>query len=172
MAKKKKGTFKKFFQKAKEAVKKVAQAPAKAATFAATIPFRSAMISILKGRGITPEEKQTDLVKQFFQNVVRKESYEAGEEFFVDDVVEVVKAVVGFFKGRKERLEAKAASGEKLTEAEQNMIDNVNAIEAAAKEEIKEGIKLEAGKKVVNTFSNPVVLIAIAAGAYFLIKRK
>jgi len=178
MAKKKKtkaerkAKRKEFFNKAKAAVKKVASAPAKAAVFAATIPFKPVMVSMLKKRGITPEKKQSELVKQFFNNVIQKDSLESGQENLVEDVVEIVKAVVGFFKGKKDRLKAKEEAGEELTEGEKNLVDNVDAIEQAAKEEIKEGIKTEAGKKVVSTFSNPIVLIGIAAAAYFVIKRK
>ena len=174
MAKKKntKGKIKGFFKKAKAAVKKVASAPAKAAVFAATIPFKPMMVSMLKQRGITPEKKQSDLVRQFFNNVIQKNSLESGEENLVDDIVEIVKSVVSFFKNKKDRLKAKQEAGEELTEGEKNLVDNVDAIEQAAKEEIKEGIKTEVAKKAVTTFSNPIVLIGIAAAAYFAIKRK
>lgn len=175
MAKKKKGLGR-FFDKAKEAVGNVLKAPAQAAQFVATIPFRPMMVSILKQRGISPKDKQSELVEQFFKNVIKKQSLEQGEEYLVEDIVSIVKAVVSFFKDKKDRLEAKVAAGEALTEGEQNTLDHTRAIEKVAKEtisqEIKTNVEQKVGKKVVSTFSNPVVLIGIAAAAYFVIKKK
>ena len=171
MAKKKKGLGR-FFDKAKEAIGNVLNAPAQAAQFVATLPFRPMMISILKKRGIAPKDKQSELVDQFFKNVIKKQSLESGEEYLVEDIVSIVKAVVTFFKDKKDRLEAKEASGETLTEGEQNTLDHTRAIEKAASAAIKEEVKTGAARKVVTTFSNPVVLIGIAAAAYFVIKKK
>jgi len=171
MAKKKKG-FGRFLDKAKEAIGDVLKAPAQAAQFVATIPFRPMMISILKKRGIAPKDKQSELVEQFFKNVIKKQSLEQGEEYLTEDIVSIVKAIISFFKDKKDRLEAKEASGEKLTEGEQNTLDHTRAIEQAATTAIKEEVKSSVGKKVVSTFSNPIVLIGIAAAAYFVIKKK
>ena len=168
MAKKKKG----FFKKAAEAIRQVAQAPAQAAQFVATIPFRPMMISILKKRGITPKDKQSELVEQFFKNVIKKQSLESGEEYLVEDIVSIVKAVVSFFKDKKDRLEAKQAAGEPLTEGEQNTLDHTRAIEQAAstaiRQEVTERVQQKAGKIALN----PIVLIGVAAIAFVALKKK
>ena len=164
-----------FFAKAKKAVAKAATAPAKAAIFAATIPFRPMMVSILKKRGAEPKKKQSELVEQFYKNVVKKESFESEyleQENLVEDIAEIVKAVVSFFKGRKERLKEKEAAGEELTEGEKNFVDNVEGIEKAATDAIKEDVKENVGKKVVETATNPLFLIAVAFGLYYLFKGK
>lgn len=168
MAKKKKG----FFKKAAEAIKKVAQAPAKAAQFVATIPFRPMMISILKKRGITPKDKQSELVEQFFKNVIKKQSLESGEEFLVEDIVSIVKAVVSFFKDKKDRLEAKEAAGEELTEGEKNTLEHTRAIEQAAGQAIKQEVVTSVQQKVGKFALNPIVLVGIAAVAVVALRNK
>lgn len=214
MAKKKKGLAR-FFDKAKEAVGKVLKAPAQAAQFVATIPFRPMMISILKKRGITPNDKQSELVQQFFKNIIAKQSFESGkeyffveefdsrpkmisilkkrgitpkkkhselvqqfkeefessEEYFVADIVSIVKAVITFFKDKKDRLEAKEAAGEKLTQGEQNTLDHTRAIEQAAgtaiRQEVTERVQQKAGKIALN----PIVLIGVAAVAFVALRK-
>lgn len=171
MAKKKKGLGR-FFDKAKEAIGNVLNAPAQAAQFVATLPFRPMMISILKKRGISPKDKQSELVDQFFKNVIKKQSLEAGEEYLVEDIVSIVKAVVTFFKDKKDRLEAKQASGETLSEGEQNTLDHTRAIEKAASTAIKEEVTQRVQQKAGKIATSPIVLIGVAAAAYFLIKKK
>ena len=157
-------------EKVKKALKKVAQAPAKAAEFAATIPFRPAMIAILKKRGITPKKKQSELTKQFFQLVIQNKSFE--EENFVDAIADVVKAVVNFFRNRKETIRQKEAAGEQISEGEKNTAELVEEVERQAADVIRTGVEENVGQKVVKFITSPIGIGVIGVGLYFAFKPK
>jgi len=176
---------KKFFSKAKEAVKKIATAPAKAAAFVILLPFQPMMRSMLEKRGFKPKKKLKDLVEQFYNDVVKKDNFEEGfEEAFeegfeaeylenadaglvVGTITDIVTAVKNWIQRRKEKLKEKEAAGETLSEGEKNFVDNTEAIEGAAKEAIREGIKENVSQKAGDFITSPVGLILIAAVAYF-----
>jgi hypothetical protein len=169
---------KKFFAKAKKAIVKVATAPAKAAAFAVLIPFTPMMKSILKKRGFKPEKKIKDLANQFFDKVVKKESFEsqyfeseyaenADAGLVVGTIGDIVTAIKNWIQRRKEKLKEKEAAGEKLTEGEKNFVDNTEAIQTAAEEAIKTEVKEEVQQKAGQFITSPVGLILIAGVVYF-----
>jgi truncated hemoglobin YjbI len=168
---------KKFFSKAKEAVKKIATAPAKAAAYVILLPFQPMMRSMLEKRGFKPKKKLKDLVEQFYNDVVKKENLEEGFEseylenadagLVVGTITDIVTAVKNWIGRRKEKLKEKEAAGEVLTEGEKNFVDNTEAIEGAAKEAIREGIKENVSQKAGDFITSPVGLILVAAVAYF-----
>jgi hypothetical protein len=186
---------KKFFAKAKEAVKKVAAAPAKAAVFAVLIPFQPMMKSVLKKRGFTPEKKLSKLANQFFEKVVKKENFESQYLYFeaeyaeaggagagdaakgldagliVGTIGDIVNAIKNWIQRRKEKLKEKEAAGETLTEGEKNFVDNTEAIQDAANEAIRGEITETVQQKTGQFITSPVGLILIAGAAYFLIKK-
>jgi hypothetical protein len=174
---------KKFFSKAKQAVKKIAAAPAKAATFAILIPFKPMMNSMLEKRGFKPEKKLSNLAQQFFDNVVKKDNFE--NEYFESEYLEnadaglvvgtigdIVNAIKNWIQRRKEKLKEKEAAGEKLTEGEKNFVSNTEAIQEAAEDAIKEGVRNEVSQKAGDFITSPIGLISIAAIAYFGFIRK
>ena len=168
----------KFFKKAKDAVKKIATAPAKAAGFVVLLPFRPMMESLLKKQGIKPEKKLSEVAKQFFDNVVKKDNFE--NEYFeigeaenadaglvVGTIGDIVNAIKNWIQRRKERLKEKEASGEKLSEGEKNFVANTEAVEDAANEAIREGIRENVSEKAGDFITSPVGLILIAGVVYF-----
>lgn len=172
----------KFFKKAKEAVKKVATAPAKAAGFVVLLPFKPMMVSMLKKRGLNPKNKLSELSKQFFDEIVKKDNFES--EYFEEGTAEnadaglvvgtigdIVTAIKNWIQRRKDRLKEKEAAGEKLTEGEKNFVANTEAVQEAAQTAIEEGIKEEVQQKAGAFITSPVGLILIAGIAYFAIKK-
>lgn len=94
------------------AVAKAAKGVAEGVVFAPLIPFRKMMENKVRESGNVPPKKMSELVRSFHKNVLKKRNLEGLEhnyeiqENLVDDIVDVVKDIVGFFKHSKEKKEA------------------------------------------------------------------
>lgn len=175
--------------KVKETAKRVGK-------IAVLSPFRIPMMTILKSKGITPKKDLSDLARQFYMEVVKKDSYETELDFeggdnvavdysnmpsFMQESIEpititaIVSGILSFFQGVKE----KKAAGEPLTKTQQVALKAGQAVEEEstkiAMDEIEEGI----GETVTGAAglikSNIGIIIGIAAvaiGIYFYSKKK
>lgn len=156
---------KKIIDGAKKAVKKVAKVAGTAAVTAPLLPFAPMMNAAIKKAGATPKKNMLDKAKQFHSLIIKKEKFES--ENIVDDIVDIVKSIVGFFKNKKDRLAAKEEAGEPLTEAEKNTLTAVEAVEEGVKSAATDQVEENIGEKVMEYAKNPIVLLGIAAVVYF-----
>lgn len=179
-----------------EAKTKVKETAKRVGKIAVLAPFRIPMMTILKSKGITPKRDLSDLARQFYMEVVKKDSYEteldfeAGDNVAVDysnmpsfmqesiepvTITAIVSGILSFFQGVKE----KKAAGEPLTKTQQVALKAGQAVEEEstkiAMDEIEEGI----GETVTGAAglikSNIGIIIGIAAVAiaiYFYSKKK
>lgn len=175
-------------QKAVEKAKKVG-------SIAALLPLRVPMQVVLKAKGIQPKSDLSDLARQFYAEVVKKDSYETELDFengnnvavdysnmpsFMQESIEpvtitaIVSGILSFFKGVKE----KKAAGEPLTKVQQVAYKAGTEAEAQgtqmAIDEVEEGI----GETVTGfaaLIKNNIAIIAglaaIALGLYFYKKK-
>lgn len=98
MAKRTKG---KLAQKIKKTLKKVGSVAADAPLLP-IFPFIIVMKKMLKDKGLPVGENNRDVVKSFYQNIVRKhKSFDDQRENLVEDIVSIVKDIIGFFAKAK-----------------------------------------------------------------------
>ena len=183
--------------KVAEAKTKVKETAKRVGKIAVLAPFRIPMMTILKSKGITPKKDLSDLARQFYMEVVKKDAYEteldfeAGDNVAVDysnmpsfmqenlvdpvTITAIVSGILSFFQGVKD----KKAAGEPLTKTQQVALKAGEAVEKEstqiAMDEIEEGI----GETVTGAAglikSNIGIIIGIAAvaiGIYFYSKKK
>jgi len=155
---------KKILKKVGKAIKKVALAPAKAASFAALIPFQPMLKAAVKKKGIEPKKKLSELAKQFHSVVLQGKNFE--EENLIEDIASIVKGIISFFQSKKKVLEEKKAAGEELSEGEENTLDTVSAIEKQVQDTVVDGAKSSIGDFV----TSPMGLIVIGLGIFALVK--
>ena len=120
-------------KKAGQAAKSVGQA----AVFAPAIPFKNAMRRAIEKRGKKAPKKMSDLIRSFYDNVVKKSNFEGEDLEHVDPVTigAIVGAVVRFFKNMRD----KKKSGEKLNDEQNDFADTVEEVAKTAQEIIEEG---------------------------------
>ncbi len=104
------GFFKLFFMgkdkgkllaKIKKTIKKVGSVVADAPLLP-ILPFILVMKKMLKDRGLPLGENNRDLVKSFYENIVKKhKSFDDQRENLVEDIVSIVKDIIGFFAKAK-----------------------------------------------------------------------
>jgi hypothetical protein len=129
--------IKKLAGKVKKAVKGAAQG----IVFAPLIPFRGFMEKQLKKAGAVPKKKMSEIAEQFFNTIIKKKggsNFEGDETFehsfecpenLVEDIVSIVKSIVGFFKNSKEKKEKGTA-----TELEKEAAQEKDDVDEATKE--------------------------------------
>ena len=175
MAKKKKGKIRGFLKKTGQAVRKAAKAVGKAAKTAPLIPFIPMMKSALKKAGHEPKKGIEELANQFFSIVVKGRNSYDGPEHLVEDIVSIVKSILGFFKDKKERLAAKKAAGEPLTEGEENSLAVMEKIQSEAEAVAVDSAKDSAGRAVVDSVvdnKKPLMIGAAVLLIYFFFVKK
>lgn len=176
--------------------KKVVAKAKKVGQIAALTPFRIPMMTVLKAKGITPAKDLSDLARQFYNEVVKKDSYETELDFengsnvavdysnmpsFMQESIEpvtitaIVSGILSFFKGVKE----KKAAGQPLTKVQTVAYKAGTEAEAQgtqmAIDEVEEGI----GETVTGfaaLIKNNIAIIAglaaVALGLYMYSKKK
>lgn len=175
--------------KLKGTVKKVGQ-------IAVLSPFRLPMIAILKKKGITPKSDLSDLARQFYMEVVKKDSYETeldfetGENVAVDytnmpsfmqesiepvTITAIVSGILSFFKSVKE----KKAAGEPLTPVQDAAAKAGEEIEKQGNQMAIDAVEEGVGETVIgigDLIKNNIAIIAglaaVALGLYFYSKKK
>lgn len=134
MAKKKGGFFRKLGRSIKNGIKqanKMIKEGLSTAVYAPLIPFAGRMRRIVKAKGGKPEKRISKLVPQFYKTILVK-NYDA-PEYFVGDVLAIVKEIVSWFGKQKSR----KAAGEALTPIERAAADQAERVEKAMKQEKK-----------------------------------
>ena len=171
MAKKKKtGKTKagKLIAKVKKGVKKVAGTIKKVASFPVLLPFKVAMSTILKSKGIIPEKDIAKLAQQFHSVIIEKKgTYEMYEVEHIAPVAisMIINGVIDFFK----QLKKKKDSGATLTPQEETALNNAEATVGAVMEAGKEDAKNEIAKK---SFTPLIIGGVIALIVIFLLVGK
>lgn len=143
-------------------LQKLGKGTVSAATFLPLLPFKIAMQTILRGRGVKPEKKIDRLAQQFYNIVVqKKEGYEvvALENLAGDVIGSIVKAIINYFKDLKKKKE----SGVKLPPAEEKALqvaeNTVEKVVEIGKEETKSEIAQKSFTPLLITSVLAVVLL-------------
>ena len=120
--------IKKVINDAGKALKKVGQD----IKYAPVVPFIIPMRAMLVAKGVKPEKEIPKLIKQFHSVVVLKnKSFDGLKHNLVDDILSIVKDIIGFFAASKKKKE----EGEKITEDEKNAAVASDKVEAALPKE-------------------------------------
>ena len=130
------------------------------------MPFVPLMNAKIKQAGQTPKTKIIEKAQQVYSIIKSEGNLE--QENVIEDVTSIIQAVVKFFQGRRDRLEAKKEAGQELTEGEEKTIDHVNGIEEAVKDQASGLIK----EKAKSYFSNPLVLVGAAVIVFLVVRKK
>ena len=126
--KKPKINVKKVLNDAGKALKKAGQD----LKYAPVVPFIIPMRAMLVAKGIKPENDLGKLIKQFHKAIVlRNKSFDSMKHNLVDDVLSIVKDIIGFFASAKKKKD----EGKKLTEDEKNAATASEKVEAALPKE-------------------------------------
>jgi len=175
--------------KVKETAKRVGK-------IAVLSPFRIPMMTILKSKGITPKRDLSDLARQFYMEVVKKDSYETELDFeggdnvavdysnmpsFMQESIEpvtitaIVSGILSFFQGVKE----KKAAGEPLTKTQQVALKAGQAVEEETAAIAMDAAEEKLGEEVFDFAAyieeNIAYILGIGAvliGIYFYSKKK
>lgn len=107
-----------------------------AAMLAPALPFKGVMRKALQKRKINPPRKMSELIRSFYENVIKKGNYEEYLEH-VDPVTigAIVTAVVNFFK----KMKKKKDDGEKVSSEENEFADTVEEVSKQAAAMIEAG---------------------------------
>lgn len=102
----------KLLAKIKKTVKKVGNVVADAPLLP-ILPFILVMKKMLKDRGLPLGENNRDVVKSFYQNIVKKhKSFDDQRENLVEDIVSIVKDIIGFLSKAKKKTDKGEGSAE------------------------------------------------------------
>lgn len=102
----------KLLAKIKKTVKKVGNVVADAPLLP-ILPFILVMKKMLKDRGLPIGENNRDVVKSFYQNIVKKhKSFDDQRENLVEDIVSIVKDIIGFLTKAKKKTDKGEGSAE------------------------------------------------------------
>lgn len=159
-------------------------------------PFVVPMQTVLKSKGITPKKDLSDLARQFYNEVVKKDSYETELDFetgdnvavdysnmpsFMQESIEpvtitaIVSGILSFFQGVKE----KKAAGQALTKTQQIALKAGEAVEKEGNQMAIDAVEEGVGETVIgigDLIKNNIAIIAglaaVALGIYFYSKKK
>lgn len=105
----------KFFTKVADKVK---NAVSEVGKFAILLPLMPAMLAILTAKKVKVSGSGINAVSNtFFRVIIKGEKnyfYDEDEEYLIDDVVEIVKEIVEYFKKAKAKPASELTTGEKL----------------------------------------------------------
>ena len=137
--------------------------------------FTPAMKKALKDKGITPPKAPIDLVRSFYDNIVKpsmpkkKGNLESLDPISASAITGIVKAILDYFKRLKEKkkkAEDEVAKGqaptEPLTPAEEKILKGAETAVATGVEVAKEEAQFQIGKYV------PYLIAGV--GGFFLLK--
>lgn len=178
-AKKVESKAQKTSRKAKQLIKNAKEV----GQIALLAPFKKLMVKQLKAKGIKVPNNLEDIARSFFQNVVRRNSYDETEYFDpnnpivmkpLDDweydtidpitISAVVSGIVSFFKKIKEKKD----NGEQLTPTQQTIAKQVEEVERDVDNIRDDETDRTVGKMIQQYWY--VVVIVIAGVVYFAAK--
>lgn len=156
----KKGKLK---EKIKKTIKKVGSVAADAPLLP-IFPFIIVMKKMLKDKGLPVGENNRDIVKSFYQNIVKKhKSFDDQRENLVEDIVSIVKDIIGFFA--KAKVKKDKGEGTK---------DELTAVKLATKV-IDTPVTDKAAKNIIPGGKNTLFIVgglAAAVVAFTVLKKK
>lgn len=137
------------------------------------LPFKLVMKTILKKKGVTPASKMADLVHQFHDIIIEgKKKQERFESFAPELIQAVIKAIISFITGLKNKVEKakeQKAKGEPVTDPpskeEEKIVELADKGVQAAKDSAKEEATFQLGKYtpwIIAAFV--IVLIFVSKG--------
>ena len=149
-----------FMKKLLSGVKKMTFAP----LLIPLVPFIPMMKTILKKKGVTVTgANPKPYILAFYNKIVKPTMLDDSENIVEELASGVIKAVIGFISNLKK----KKKDGQKLSKNEEEVLKVVEKIDKEIDEEIDDRQK----KKVGTFVLSPVVLIIIAVGVIFIIKK-
>lgn len=138
------------------------------------LPFKLVMKAVLKKKGVTPASKMADLVHQFHDIILEgKKKQENFENFAPELIGAVIKAIISFITGLKNKVEKakeQKAKGEPVTDppskGEEEIVALADKGVQAAKEQVKEEATFQLGKYT------PWIIAAFVIVIIFMAKGK
>lgn len=178
--------------KVREQVKKGKAMIKSGVSVGALLPFRPVMVAVLKQKNIEPKKDLQELAVQFYQNVVKRDSYDAGDAYnqsnpyrandnllttstdtiITEDSIDpvtisaITQAVMKWIKG----LRAKKALGQPLSKTQEQIVDASETVEESGNEFALDAVEEETGEAVMKYAPYIVGSVLAAVALYFIFK--